>query len=391
MTLLFSLLGWGIALVWLVSAVRAIRFQRCTRLSWLTGNDDKIGIWPKVSVIVPARNEEPQIANCLASLLSLDYSDFEIIAVNDRSTDQTGMLMERMAASDSRLSVMHVDQLPAGWLGKTHALHRGAQHATGRYLLFTDGDVIFARPTLRLAIRYAVDHQIDHLCLLPRALTQGYWETALTQFVGLLFVLSTRPWAVNRSAPGAYTGVGAFNLVRREAYQRCGGHSAVKLDVIDDMALGWLFRKHGLRSRILMGDDLLSLRWYRGVQGLIRGIEKNSFAAMGFSLAHLGLFTLLFAVAFAAPYLALLGLPQVSYWGYACAVLILHGAFTYWNHGAGNGWYIGLSVPFAALLCLWALWRSAVITLRRGGIQWRDTFYPLRDLQKKKDSGLRRG
>lgn len=385
MVMWFDLMGWGIALFWLVSAVRAIRFYKESQLSRLSGSDRRDIAWPKLSIIVPARNEAPQISDCLASLLSSDYPALEIIAVNDRSTDQTGFLMERLATTDPRLTVVHIDQLPAGWLGKTHALHRGAQQATGDYFLFTDGDVLFARQTLRLAVRYAIDRQTDHLCLLPRALTQGYWETALTQFVALLFVLTTRPWAVNRSARGAYSGVGAFNLVRSEAYQHCGGHAAVKLDVVDDMALGHLFRQRGLRSRILVADDLLSLRWHSGVRGLIRGVEKNSFAAMGFSLIHLALFTLLFSLAFAMPYLGLANLAQAPYWGYACAVLILHGTFAYWNHTTGNPWSIGLSVPIVALLCLWALWRSALITLLRGGIQWRETFYPLAVLRKKND------
>jgi glycosyltransferase involved in cell wall biosynthesis len=380
MTSALTLLGWSLALAWLVYAVRALGFLKNARLSRLA-EPAGAGPWPRVSLIVPARNEESHIAGCLTSLLDLDYPDFEVIAADDRSTDGTGLVMDRLAAGHARLTVVHIDELPTGWLGKTHALQRGAERATGRYLVFTDGDVVFTRDALRLAVSYVRERRVDHLCLLPRALTHGYWETALTQFLGLLYVLGSRPWDVNRSAEDAYAGIGAFNLVRADAYRSFGGHSAVRLDVVDDMALGRMFRQRGLRSHILMGNDLLSLRWQSGVAGLIRGIEKNSFAAMGYSMGRLCLLTLLFVLVFFVPYLALAGLPEASSWGYAATVLILHGLFACWNRLAGHSWRVGLAVPVAAPLALWALWRSAVLALRRGGIRWRDTFYSLEVLR----------
>jgi glycosyltransferase involved in cell wall biosynthesis len=348
-------------------------------------SSEAVPFCPKISVIVPARDEEEQIVNGLSSLLDQDYPNFEVIAVNDRSTDRTGQLMDRLALGQPELTILHIEELPEGWLGKTHALHRGAERATGEYLLLTDGDVVFARETLRLAMRYVQARQIDHLCLLPQALTQEYWETALTQFFGLLYVLATRPWTANHSWGNTYVGVGAFNLVRSEAYRSCGGHAKLRLEVVDDMALGYCLRQQGFRSQLLIGNELLSLRWHRGVSGLIRGIEKNSFAALNFSLVRLSLFTLLFVVGFFVPYWMLLGLPQSPYWGFAVTVLILHGWSIYWSRLAGHSWKIGLALPGVALLSLWALWRSAVLTLYRGGVCWRETFYSLAVLRGRRD------
>lgn len=367
-------LGGLAAAFWLWFGARAAWFLHEAVLTKRAADSPAPAAWPRVSVVVPARNEGANIGACLTSLLAMNYPNLEVIAVNDRSTDATGTHMELLAAQDSRLRCIHVTELPQGWLGKTHAMYRGAQRASGDFLLFTDGDVLFATETLCVALRYVQDRGLDHLCLMPKALPGGYWENGLTQFIGMLFVLSVRPWAMARPR-GAYAGVGAFNLVRAETYSAIGGYKALRTEIIDDMRLGRAVRAAGGRSELLVGDDLLQVRWQVGVAGLISGVEKNSFATMEFSWPYLVLFSVLYLYLLAAPYAGIF-LSQGA-GGWIVSLVAIHALFAYWNHRAGIGVCAVFGLPVAMLLCLVALWRSATLVTWRGGILWRETFYPL--------------
>lgn len=373
-SIIVTALGWLAAAFWLWFGARAAWFLREAVLTRRVAHCPMPAAWPKVGIVVPARNEEASIGACLASLLAMDYPALEVIAVNDRSSDGTGAQMDRLAATDPRLRCIHIAELPTGWLGKTHAMHRGAQQASGDFLLFTDGDVLFAPATLRIALRYVHERGLDHLCLAPKALPGGYWETALTQFMAMLFVISMRPWAM-ASERSAYAGVGAFNLVRTGAYSSVGGYEKLRTEIVDDMRLGRAVKAAGGRSELLLGDDLLRVRWQVGVGGLISGVEKNSFAAMEFSWAYLACFTVLYLGLLAAPYAGVFLNHGAA--GWAVALAALHSLFAYWNHRAGTGAGEVFALPAAVALCLWALWRSAILTTWRGGIRWRDTFYPL--------------
>jgi len=201
---------------------------------------------PGVSIIVPARNEEESIRETLAQLLGLDYSNYEIIAVNDRSTDRTGQIMEELAASSRSvglpklglLKVIHISELPSGWLGKTHAMWMAGQQASGEWLLFTDADVIFKPDSLRRAVAYANAERADHVVLFPRMIMKGPGERMMIAFFQMLFVFGHRPWRVADPQARDHMGVGAFNLVRRTVYEAVGTYRALRMEVIDDMKLG---------------------------------------------------------------------------------------------------------------------------------------------------------
>ena len=179
---------------------------------------------PRVSVIVPARNEIEMVEPALRSVLDLDYPDLEVVAVDDRSDDATGSVLDTLAASDSRLKVIHVADLPVGWIGKNHALQRGAEIASGELLLFTDADVLFERTVLVRAVRHLMTHGYDHLTM-PADVRVA--SAALELFVAafaLLFNGYFRPWRVSDPRSSAAVGFGSFNLVRRAAYERAGYH-----------------------------------------------------------------------------------------------------------------------------------------------------------------------
>lgn len=356
------------------------------RLKRLAGDLAPPSEWPRLSVIVPARDEGEKIESAMRSLLALDYPNLEIIAVDDRSRDQTRAVLDQLAGEDPRLTVIHVVELPAGWLGKCNALHIAARQAGGELLLFTDGDVVFAPQTLRLAVTYLLHRRLGHLCLNPQLVPGGYWENALVACFGLLFFTAFKPWLIPTRWPGAYCGIGAFNLVRHDTYWAIGGHERIRLDVLDDVNLGKLIKRGGHRQQLLLGDDLIRVRWQSSLWGVVRGLEKNSFAAVHYSVAKLIGVTLLFLIVFFGPYVgAGIG---IAIWHdsrlipYLLTVILLHASYINLAIRIGGGMVIGPALPATFLMFIFLMWRSAVVTLRQGGVRWRDTFYPLAELRR---------
>ena len=379
---LVAVSGWLIFLVWLASllpsAVSLLSRTLDRRTAKLSGPD----VWPPVSVIVPARDEAEHIEESLRSLLAIDYPRVEIIAVDDRSQDGTGDVMDRLSVADPRLRVIHVPDLPEGWLGKNHALHVGAQAAGGDYLLFTDGDVFFKPDAIRLAIVYAAHYRVDHLCLVPRMVPGGYWENSLVAYFALVFTMGMQPWLVPTSFKLVYVGVGAFNLVRADAYRQAGGHWPIRMDVIDDVKLGKLMKRSGFRQDILLPGDRVRVRWQNSAWGVIRGLEKNAFASQNYSLIKTGLVTLCFCILVVLPYVAVPVLRDERCLGYAATLVLVHIVYAVTGKIFGSGWSVLPALPVAALGMLLAFWRSAIVTLRQGGVRWRGTFYPLAELRR---------
>jgi len=340
--------------------------------------------WPRVSVVVPARNEAPQVEPAVRSLLAQDYPDLEVVAVDDRSQDATGLLLDGLAAHDARLQVVHVETLPEGWLGKNHACASGAQKASGDWLLFTDGDVFFRADALRRAVAFAEAYGLDHLVAFPSFVTHGFLERAFVVAFGVLFNLKTRVWALRRPRSRAYVGVGAFNLVRRETYERVGGHRSVAFEVVDDLKLGLVLRRSGARQGAVVSGGLLAVRWQSGLRASLGGLMKNAFAGAEWRWSQVALFCAGFLVVGFVP-LATLVLPTVlpvkvlagtAWLGWA----VLNGiAAREASDGVGLE---GLLFPLACLALVGVLLASALNATLGGGIQWRGTRYPLEALRR---------
>ncbi len=345
---------------------------------------------PRVSIIVPARNEAEHIEAALLSLLQLDYPDYEVIAVDDRSEDRTAAIMEALSAdwrargeaSHHRLKVLHVRELPPGWLGKVHAMWMAAQQATGDWLLFTDADVVFRADTLGRAVVYGEREQADHVVLFPTMVMESVGERMMMAFFQSQFVFAHRPWKVSDPKSRDSIGVGAFNMIRRPVYESIGTYAALRMAVLDDMMLGELVKQHGFHQRCVFGRDLLRLRWVVGTMGMMRGLTKNFFAILRFNVAFA-----MFAIC--GVVLVNLG-PFVGVWfadgwaraGYSAALIAI--AAMYWGMSQRSEistLYFFLH-PIGGLLFAATMARSMVITLARGGIEWRGTFYPLRELKK---------
>src|SRR4051812_25283739 len=240
---------------------------------------------PSVSIVVAARNEARGIEGAMRSLLALDAPRLEVVAVDDRSEDATGAILDRFARGEPRLRVVHVTELPAGWLGKNHALWLGAGHATGELLLFTDGDVEMAPDTLRRAAAFVAAERLDHLAAGMHVDMPGWLLQTFGVFFGVMFALFVRPWKVKDPRSRAHVGVGAFNLLRADAYRRIGTHRAIAMRPDDDLKLGKLVKKHGLRQDFVSATSHVRGEWSHSVGGALHGPRKNGFAGVDYRLS----------------------------------------------------------------------------------------------------------
>jgi len=339
------------------------------------------GPWPSVSIVVAARDEGAAIDKAMRSLLALDYPVFELIAVDDRSTDATGAILDRLAAGDGRLKVLHVRDLPAGWLGKNHALWLGAAVAKGEYLLFTDADIVFDREAVARAVAFVEARGIDHLTLGPELESPSpLLELAVTYFT-LGFFLLFKPWLVERPDRPEHIGVGAFNLVRASLYRNFEGHRRIALRPDDDIKLGRLVKLSGGRQMIAHGFGVIRVRWYASVAELVRGLRKNTFAGMRYSLSlAIGAIVLQLVVNI-WPFIAVFVTTGATRWLNLTAALLLVVLLAVVSAGSRGRVWIALGYPIAAAIFVFILVDSTWRTLRRGGIEWRGTFYPLSALK----------
>jgi glycosyltransferase involved in cell wall biosynthesis len=374
-------LGWLLFTIWTVIAGLPTVWFVGRTLKRRSDNVPDPAEWPFVSIVVPARDESHKVEAGLRSLLASDYPAFEIIAIDDRSQDDTGQIMDRLAAEaagsgQSPLQVVHITSLPDGWLGKNHALQVGTDRSRGEWILFTDGDVIHRPDTLRRTIKYAVHNGIDHLPLFPDIEAHGVFEAAFVACFALIFAAGTQPGLIPTRWPWFYAGVGAYNLVRRSALLRANAFEPIRMDILDDVKLGKLMKRTGARCEVLRAADGLSIRWQQSAWACITGLEKNAFASAGYSLPRLIWITGITGLVFIGP-LAGSFVPGDARWGFVAALAASHLIYGLNARQFGHSfWLFPLLIP-AGLAFLFAFVRSTWITLRQGGVRWRDTFYPL--------------
>ena len=295
--------------------------------------------------------------------------------------DSTAAIAAAIANEDPRLRIVTIDDVPEGWLGKTNAMTQAANLATGEFLLFTDGDIQFSPDAIRLAMRYTLDQKLDHFCLFPSMETQGWAECVLVSFFAMLFAFGTQPWLRSLRFPGAYYGIGAFNLVRRSAYDTAGGHDPIKLDILDDVKLGKLLFKQKASADYLVAEDTVRVRWQASAWGVIQGLEKNAFASMSYSLIKVTGFSAFFALVFFVPFIASIAIPFDKSHGFVAVLILLHLTFGRLSVAFCGSWTVMPGLVFGAVGVLFAFWRSTILTLQQGGVTWRDTFYSLKDLR----------
>jgi hypothetical protein len=314
-------------------------------------------------------------------MLALDYPNFEIVAVDDRSEDDTGAVLAAIAARDPRLQVDSIRALPAGWIGKTHALHHGAAQATGEWILFTDADIHFARDALRRAVAHAVAARLDLLAAVPQLHEHGVLLGACVNAFSFTYTIGVQPWRIPNPRSWAHSSVGAFGLVRAARYREFGGHTPIRLRPDDDVKLGKLFKQRGARCEFLLGAGALSVAWYDSVAAMVRGLTKNAYAGADYRgwvppLAILGQ-----AVFFLGPLAALFAATGPAWGCHLGSVLLMLGlGVDQTKFTGGRSWH-GLLLPIGVMVFGYILLRSMIVTHWTGGITWRGTHYPLAELK----------
>lgn len=332
---------------------------------------------PKVSIVIPARNEAKKIAEALQSVLKQDYPNLEFIVLNDRSTDNTAAILAGIAAQDPRLRVENISELPPGWLGKNYALYRGADRASGDLLLFTDADVVMDPTAVSRAVHYLQANRLDHLAVMPAVRMPTLALRLFCSAFGVFFSAYMRQWKAKDPRSPRFIGVGAFNFVARDAYRAIGTHQAIAMRPDDDIKLGKLLKKAGYRQELVLGMGMLVVEWYSSLREMIDGLMKNSFAGLEYSvpLSLAGGIALLLLNVW--PFIAIFvvkGPAWILYLLVVIAMLLFIADGNRFYHSPG--WY-ALAHPLSSLLFVYIVWKSTLLTLWTGGITWRGTHYPL--------------
>lgn len=384
-TVIFNGLAYAQVLLWIVLTTGFYlffrRFQSIGDEPTQGGEADRS--WPRVRIVVAARNEARDIEEAITSMAVLRYPNFEIVAVDDRSTDATGEILEKLSRRYSNIKVLHVQTLPSGWLGKNHALFMGARDAASDWLLFTDADVRFHPDVLRKAIAFSESKGFDHMAVFPTLFPSGPLLNSVYAVFMFWFGLLTRPFDVPNPRSSAFVGVGAFNLVRRNAYQSVGGYQTIALRPDDDIKLGKILKRSGFRQIGIMGGGMIRLYWYRSVREMAVGFEKNIFAVMEYSLARFAVLLVLYGLILIVPFMNLfLSVGGANRLAWITVVWIITLLVISARKSIPAPRWTFVFLPVAIVLVLGMIIRSVALTLWRRGIVWRDQFYPLKELRK---------
>jgi len=368
LSLISAFIGVGTVLLW-------FRYIKKRPVFLETDSSNNGIIYPALSVIIPACNEEESIEQAVRQLISQDYPNLEVIVVNDRSTDNTGAVLEKLKVQYPQLKVITIYDLPPNWLGKNHAVYQGVKEATGEWLLFTDADVMFSLGSLKKTLSYALEHTLDHLTIAPDLYYGGVFYRAFLTY--LSFAITATVMFTNK------VGVGAFNLVKKSVYQEIGGYEAIAMRVADDMSFGELVVNKGYKQDFgLSGKGFIIVKWYDNLFALLKGIRKNQFAHFKYSVGATLVICLYALLVGVYPFV---GIFLGPIWARALCGVSVVSLFAVYNYLAK---YLNISRsyvvihPISVLLYIGAILNSMVKTISQGGVEWRGTIYSIKELKK---------
>jgi glycosyltransferase involved in cell wall biosynthesis len=337
---------------------------------------------PKISIILSALDEEKMIEHAVTSLLKLEYPQLEVITVNDRSTDNTPHILEKLKQKYPNLQVHHIEQLPDGWFGKSHALHFAAERATGDWLLFTDADVFMKPDTLLKTISYALEHKLDHLTIYELHLRKKFWLRISLLGNYIAYVMALKPWRIRYPWSKKSLGHGSFNLIKKSAYEHCGGHRAIALECLDDLRLGQLIKKNGFKQDTANGQDYIEREWYASLTDMIGGMQKNCFAYFNYHLLLTLTMCFLTVIFYLWPLVAsIFYTGTIRYINVANVILTAMVSMSVSEQFRLNKWY-SVFYPAAIGILFYTMLNSVIATYRNKGVIWRGTHYPLKSLRK---------
>jgi cellulose synthase/poly-beta-1,6-N-acetylglucosamine synthase-like glycosyltransferase len=329
---------------------------------------------PIVSVIVPARNEEACLESCLRSLVQQDGIPFEIIVVDDGSTDAT----RKIAESFSAVRVMAAPPLPEGWCGKSNAVAFGARHARGDWFLFTDADTIHKRGSLARAVSEAEKNGADLLSYSPEQVVKSFWERAIMPVVFAELAATFKPREVSDPRSSVAAANGQYLLVRRHAYELIGGHASIAHTLLEDVDLARSIKEAGGRLFFRYGGEAVKTRMYRSFRQLREGWTKNLallFPDARELAAKRMLEFAVIAVMLAGGVAAALLQHFVMGAGFAMLAAAFWTKFLQRIHKAHFGAWSELFAIFGLPMFAWLLRRS-VNSYARGAVTWKGRSYP---------------
>lgn len=236
---------------------------------------------PRATILIPAKDEGPRIRDCLLSALNQDYPDYHVVAVDDRSTDDTGRMMDEIAAANPRLKVLHIPHgsLPAGWTGKCNALQQAVKLAEGKWLLFIDSDVVISPDALRAVMSRSESSKYDVLSLWPKLESHSFFEALLVPLaaagVSMMYLVGLTNKDYMRNIAFAN---GQFLFILRSTYDEMGGHAAVKDRFCEDVEIARLLKRQGKRIRISWGTEYAAVRMYSSLKAIFKGWGRNFYA-----------------------------------------------------------------------------------------------------------------
>lgn len=344
---------------------------------------------PPVSILIPAKDEGVRIADCVRSALAQDYPDLEVLAINDRSTDDTGAVLDKLASENPRLRVVHIrdGELPAGWTGKNNALATGVRQASGQWLLFIDSDVILNPPALRAAIAECLYRNFDTMSLILRLESHSFWEWLLVPLAaGSISFMYQIPLNNTPEAPRIAFANGQFLMFRRDVYEAVGGHASVKDQFCEDMAFSRMLKSRGFRSKVSLGIELASVRMYSSFSSVIRGWSRIFFAASSGSPWRTLVALLVVICCGLSAYAAMAwgihrNLHPVSIvggWLWLLTggfhLLLMHTVLGMIYHWTGNRGWASLLFPLSAPILIY-IYLRALIQCATGRVTWRGTSY----------------
>lgn len=339
----------------------------------------------KVSIIIAVKDGAKEIEATILRLLKCPYPNFEIIVVNDRSTDKTEEIIQSLKQASPLLKSVQVNELPAGWLGKVHALHQGVKHASGEYVLFMDADVVVSEDVLNASVKACQENNLDHLAVLPEIIPGKYFLNVMTTTSIFLFIHSSKPWLdISKRPVGSTKGVGAYNFIKRSTLEKTEGFTWLKMDVADDVALAQLIVMNGGRSQLMRaGKSGLEIRWYESFRRFVLGLEKNIVG--GFTNYRPELIFIMSFISIIVSVIPLIALSShepvifysgIGFFGSTFIFVLLVSKMM------KQSWFTIFSFPLGISLFGIILLRAAYICFRDGGIKWSGTFYPLKELKE---------
>lgn len=353
------------------------------RMGLLKQRNISAGEQPRVTVIVPACNEETTIGPALQSLLNQDYQNLEITVVDDRSDDNTSKVVAAMQPHARHpLRLLRIDHLPGDWLGKSHAMQKAAEQSQADIFLFTDADIVMERSSISRAVTAMTEDDIDHLSITFQPVGENSLLNAMILDAASGLLALFKPWKVDDSSSSFFFGVGAFNMIRAQCYFGCGGHNTIRMHPIDDLMLGKIVKQNGYRQKCLLGYQMITVHWYTSVQEMIDGLVKNSFSVFHYRLWLATLSVVFMLLAATLPFAGIILASGLTFWLFAGTLILRFTGFTLGTIACRMNLLTLAGAIFAPFLTLYIVARAAIITTRNRGITWRGTHYSLNKLRK---------